>query len=93
MKKNQLKTIYYLFILFNLVLIIYSCENSTEPSNIIDTKLPVINIDWADSNSIICFGTSITAGLENSDSTYPILLGNKLKIQVHNNGEIWLQKE
>lgn len=87
MKNIQTKTILYFALLFSSILIIFSCENSTEPDESITTKLSAITIDWTDSNSIVCFGTSITAGQNNSDSTYPLLLGNELKIKVYNNGE------
>jgi acyl-CoA thioesterase-1 len=44
-------------------LLIFSCERSFEPVEIMKVeRLHAIHIDWDNSNSVVCFGTSLTYG-------------------------------
>lgn len=43
-------------------------------------------IAWTADNSIVAYGTSLTAGLVEADSAYPALLGEMLTIEVVNRG-------
>lgn len=94
-----------------LGIMFYSCEESSEPEDVKDdSALPAIDITWNESNSVVCFGTSLTYGyvppsgltktFEHNvfdapdfnanypDSSYPNLLGGKLKIRVYNQGYV-----
>lgn len=81
-----------------MILSITSCEEPTEPEEIMPDSLPAVEVEWNENNSIVCFGTSLTYGdfgtgvlgepgaRPNSDSTYPALLDKELRIKVYNEG-------
>jgi lysophospholipase L1-like esterase len=48
------------FSLVLLALLIASCDFSTEPSDFF--VLPAIDVPWTSGQSVVCFGTSLTAG-------------------------------
>jgi len=90
----------------------YSCDNSTDPTPPLeDGTLPAIDVSWDSTNSIVCFGTSLTYGyvpdvviskdasgsiiepefdpdVVYPDTSYPKLLGERLKIKVYNQGYV-----
>lgn len=78
-----------------------SCDFLVEPNIWIgDDRFSPLNIKWNQTNSIVCYGTSITNGKPSGsgiitvvpppptppDSSYPKLLNDKLKIKVINKG-------
>jgi len=90
-----------LAIFFVLSLINHSCDLLVEPNIWIgDDRFSPLDIKWNQTNSIVCYGTSITNGKPSGsgiitvvppppappDSSYPKLLGDKLRIKVINKG-------
>lgn len=84
---RNLKSIYHVFVILLFALLFTSCESSTEPEEP-SPSLPAISVDWDSSNTIVCFGTSITKGEAQSALSYPALLDDELVIDVVNSG-IW----
>lgn len=99
--KYQSKILFSI-ILFIFALFSFStCDLLVEPNIWIgrDNVSP-LKLNWNTNNSIVCFGTSITNGMRSSggiitvvpapppppDSSYPKLLGEKLRIKVVNKG-------
>ncbi len=80
-------SVYYIFVILLFSLLFTSCESSTEPEKP-NPSLPEISVDWNSSNTIVCFGTSITKGEAQSTMSYPALLDDDLVIDVVNSG-IW----
>ena len=66
--------------LYLVMLALCACRQPMEPA---DNK-----IDWSAENSIVAYGTSLTAGIIEPDSSYPAFLGEKLLIEVVNRGRI-----
>jgi len=69
--------------IIGFIWLLISCSgfptNSDNPAN--------STIAWGDTNSVVCYGTQITFGVgTNSDSTYPGILQQELKIDVVNHG-------
>jgi len=84
---RKFRSIYNVFVILLFALLFTSCESSTEPE-IPDPSLPAISVDWDSSNTLVCFGTSITKGEAQSAMSYPALLDDELVIDVVNSG-IW----
>ncbi len=84
---RKFDSIYYVLVIFIITLLFTSCESSTEPEEP-SRSFPAISVDWDSSNTIVCFGTSITKGEAQSSMSYPALLDDELIIDVVNSG-IW----
>ena len=63
-----------------VMLALCACRQPVEPAG--------AKIDWTAENSIVAYGTSLTAGIIEPDSSYPAFLGEKLLIEVVNRGRI-----
>ncbi|MCH8328253.1 MAG: hypothetical protein IID15_07005 [Candidatus Marinimicrobia bacterium] len=63
-----------------VMLALFACRQPVEPAG---TK-----IAWTAKNSIVAYGTSLTAGIIEPDSSYPAFLGEKLLIAVVNRGRV-----
>lgn len=97
----MLKKISYSVVYILLGISLSTCDILTEPNIWLnDDDFFPLKVNWNSSNSIVCFGTSITNGKRSSntiitivpapppplDSSYPKLLSEKLRIKVLNKG-------
>ncbi len=90
-----MKKLSILFLLLLIFCCFWGCDSSVENEPEKGNEFAPLKIEWDESNSIVCLGTSITCGgtiyghtKEERDSTYPALLGKELKINVVNFG-VW----
>ena len=63
-----------------VLLVAFACR---QPLEVAEAK-----ISWTAENSIVAYGTSLTAGIIEPDSSYPAFLAEKLLIDVVNRGKI-----
>jgi lysophospholipase L1-like esterase len=62
-KIKKFTHIYYFIYTILVSLLIFACDNISDPHEILSVeRLPVIDISWDSTNSIVCFGTSLTYG-------------------------------
>lgn len=65
------------FLLLFAGLFFWNCSSSTSP-----------NRPWSEDNTVVCFGTSLTAVYREDYKSYPDFLKKKLKIDVVNKGHV-----